>query len=190
MEAFGLWCQAAEHDADHGHADEGGSDAAVPLEVADQTPIGADPSDGALDDPTLRQHDEAVPVAATHDLDFPCASARDGCRHLRPLIAGIADDALDEGEQPACLTQQRFGAIAILHVGWMHYDREQHADGVGQQAALAVCDLIARVVAGRIGRRASCLRRLRSLAVDDRRRRDGLAPSLLAHRDIGTSWTR
>jgi hypothetical protein len=32
----------------------------------------------------------------------------------------------------------------------MHDHREQHADGVGQQVALAADDFLARVVAGRI----------------------------------------
>ena len=53
----------------------------------------ADPSDGAFDDPPLRQHDEIVLVAAAHDLDFPRAGARNGGRNLRSLITGIADDA-------------------------------------------------------------------------------------------------
>ena len=126
----------------------------MPPEVTDEAAVAADPSDGALDDPALGQHDEAVAVAAAHDLHLPRAGARDGSRHLRSLIAGVADDALDEGEQPARLAQQRLSPIAILHVGGMHDDGEQHADGVGQQVALAACDLLARAVTGRIERRA------------------------------------
>lgn len=126
----------------------------MPLEVAGQTPVAADPSDGALDDPALGQDDEAVAVAAAHDLDLPLAGAGDGSGHLRPLVSGVADDALDEREQSPRLSQQRLGAVAILHAGGMHADREQHPDGVGQQVALAADDLLARVVAGRIERRA------------------------------------
>ena len=77
-----------------------------------------------------------------------------GGGHLRPLIACVADDALDEGKQPARLPQQRFGAVPVLHVGGMDDHREQHADGVGQQVTLAPDDFLARVVAGRIERRA------------------------------------
>jgi hypothetical protein len=36
----------------------------------------------------------------------------------------------------------------------MHDHREQQAEGVGQQVALATDDLLARVVAGRVERRA------------------------------------
>jgi hypothetical protein len=53
-----------QHDADHGHLNEGGSDAAVALEVAGETAVAADPADGALDDPALRQHDDPVDTAA------------------------------------------------------------------------------------------------------------------------------
>lgn len=150
----GLCGQAPEHDADHGHADEGGGDAAMPLEVAGETAVATDPADGALDDPALRQHHEAVPVAAAHDLHLPPAGAGDGSGHLRPLIARVADDALDEREQPARLTQQRFGAVPVLHAGGMHDHREKHAYGVGQQVALAANDLLTRVVAGRVERRS------------------------------------
>ena len=135
----------------------------MPLEVAGQPTIAADPADGALHDPALRQYDEFMLVAAADDLDLPRAGARDGGGHLRPLVARVADDTLDEREPPARLTQQRFGAIAsfaseavprTLHIGRMHDHREQPANRVGQQVALAADGLLARVVAGRVERRA------------------------------------
>ena len=150
-----MFCgESAEHDADHGHAHERCGDAEVALEVARQAAVAADPSDRALDDPALRQHDEFVPVAAAHDLDLPGAGAGGGGGHPRPLIAGIADDALDEREQTSHLAQQWLGSIAVLHMRRLHDDAEQQAQRVGQQMALAACDLLARVVAGRIERRA------------------------------------
>ena len=124
------------------------------LEVAGEAAVAADPSDGAFDDPPLRKHDEFVLVAAAHDLDLPRAGARNGGRHLRSLITGIADDALNEWEHLARLAQQRLGTVAILHIGGMHDHRQQHADGIGQQVALAAEDLLASVITGRIERRA------------------------------------
>ena len=124
------------------------------LEVAGKAAVVADPSDGALDDPSLGQHDKAVAVAAAHDLHLPCAGAGDGGGHLRSLIASVADDALHEGEQASCLAQQRLGSVAILHVGGMHHYAEQKAQRVGQDVALAPNDLLARIVSGRIERRA------------------------------------
>ena len=100
------------------------------------------------------QYDELVPVAAADDLDFPRARAGNCGGHLRPSIARVTDDALDEGEQLSRLAQQRFAPIAVLRIGRMHDDREQHVDGVGQQVTLAADDFLARVVARRIERRA------------------------------------
>lgn len=45
--------QAAQHDADHGEAEEGGDGSRVTLEVAGQAAVAADPGKGALDDPAL-----------------------------------------------------------------------------------------------------------------------------------------
>lgn len=126
----------------------------MPFEVACQSAVMADPAECPLDDPALGQHDEAMPVAAAHDLDPPAASAGHGGCHLRPLIAGVADDALDEGEQPPSLAQQRLGAVAILHIGRVHHHAEQQAERVGQYVALAAEGLLARIVARCIERRA------------------------------------
>jgi len=49
------------------------------------------------------------------------------------------------------------GAVAVLHIGGMHDHREQQADGVGQQVALAADDLLARVAAGRVERSADSI---------------------------------
>ena len=52
-------CQAAQHDADHGEAEEGGDGSGVTLEVSGQATVAADPGEGALDDPALGQDDES-----------------------------------------------------------------------------------------------------------------------------------
>jgi hypothetical protein len=57
----------------------------MPLEFAGQPTVAADPADGTLDDPSLRQHDEFVPVAAADNLDLPRAGAGDAGGHLRSL---------------------------------------------------------------------------------------------------------
>lgn len=96
-----------------------------------------DPSKRPLHDPALGQHDDAMPIAAVHDLDPPTAGARHGGRYLRTLIAGVTDDALDEREQPPRLAQQLLGAVAILHIGRVHHHGEQQAERVRQYVALA-----------------------------------------------------
>ena len=119
----------------------------MPLEVACQSAVVADPSKRPLHDPALGQHHEAMPIAAAHDLDPPAASAGHGGRHLRALVSGVTDNALDEREQPPRLAQQRLGAVAILHIGPMHHHGEQQAERVRQYVALAAKGFLARVVA-------------------------------------------
>ena len=75
-------------------------------------------------------------------------------RHFLPLIAAIADDALDKGEWFARLTQQRFCPVTVLHIGRMHDHAKQQAQRIGQDVALAPENLFARVVARGIKRRA------------------------------------
>jgi len=95
--------QASEHDADHGESDPGGDGSAIAFEVAGEMTVAADPGEAAFDDPAFGQDDEAVGVAAFDDLDRPMAGGRGDARQFRPLIAGIGEDALDEGELPARL---------------------------------------------------------------------------------------
>ncbi len=122
------------------------------LEVAGEAPVAADPSEGTLDDPALGQHLEAWHVVALDDLETPGAGLGDGCRDLRPLIAAIGEDHLDEWEPSAGAAQQLVGAIAILHVAWMHHDAEDQAERVDHDVALAAGDLLARIEALTIDR--------------------------------------
>ena len=108
----------------------------------------------ALDDPALGQDDEAMRVAALDDLQLPGAGPGHGGGQLRSLIAAIGVDALDEGEGAAALVQQHHCAVAILHAGRMDDDVQEEAERVDQDVALAARDLLARVEALRIERRA------------------------------------
>ena len=89
-------------------------------------------------------------VAAAHDLEVPGPGAGDDGFHLLPLIARIADDALEEGKARSRLSQQRLGAIAVLNTCGMDADGEQQAESVGQDVALAATHLLASVIAGRV----------------------------------------
>ena len=102
---------------------ERGRLASVALVVACQPPTTADPCQGALDNPSFRQHDEPVPVTAANDVEIPRAGAGDGGLHLLPLIARVADDALKEREAPSSLAEQRLGAVPVLYAGGMDVDR-------------------------------------------------------------------
>lgn len=122
------------------------------LVVARQTSATADPCQSALDDPALWQHHKTVPVAATDDLQFPRPGSGDSGFHFRALIAGVADDPLDEREAPPSLAQQPFRTVAILHACRMDNHRDQQAECVSQDMALAAEYLLTGIVAGRIKR--------------------------------------
>jgi len=93
-----------------------------------------------------------VLVAAADNLEFPEAGAGDGGFHLLSLVAGIADDALDEGEASSRLPEQRLGAVAVLDARRVDSNGEQQAERVGQDMALAADHLFAGIVAGRVER--------------------------------------
>ena len=93
-------------------------------------------------------------VAAFDDLQAPAACIGDDLRHPWSLIAGIGEDALDEGEQAARLAQQFAGAVAILHIGGMHAHAQQEAERIDKDVALAPGNLLARVIPLWVKRRA------------------------------------
>ena len=105
-----------------------------------------------FDDPSFRQDNEAVLVAAAHDLQFPGAGAGDGSLHLAPLITRVADDALDEWKAASCLPQQRLCTVSILDACRMDADGQQQAERIGQDVALAAKHLLASVIAGGVER--------------------------------------
>src|SRR5665213_89537 len=116
------WGEAAEHDADHGEAEEGGDGTGVALEVAGQAAVAADPGKGALDDPALGQDDKAMGVAALDDLQGPRAGLGDRLGHLWPLVSGVGEDAFDERKGPPCAAQQVARTIAVLQVARVEGD--------------------------------------------------------------------
>lgn len=122
------------------------------LEVAQQPAVTAGPGEGPLDDPTLGQDDEAVGVGALDDLDLPTAGLGDHGGGLRPLIAGVGEDALDEGEAPAGLAQHLAQAISILDVCRLDDDAQQEAERVDEDVPLAPRDFLARIEALRVER--------------------------------------
>ncbi len=148
------WSEAAQHDADHGEAEEGGDGTGVALEVAGQAAVAADPGEGALDDPALGQDDEAMGIAALDDLQGPRAGLGNDPGHLWPLVAGVGEDALDKRKGSPRRAQQVTRAIAILHVGGVNRHAQQEAQRIDQDVALAAGDFLARIKALRVERRA------------------------------------
>jgi hypothetical protein len=147
--------KAAQHDADHRQTHEGCNDARVSLEIASQATVAANPSESSLDDPTLGQHDELVQFAALDDFDAPMTRTCGGLRHARSLIAGIGEDALDEGKEAARASiENQPRTIAILHVGGMNDDVQEKAERIDKDVPLAARDLLACIEALRVERGA------------------------------------
>jgi len=95
-----------------------------------------------------------VRVAALDDLQGPATCVGDDLGHLWSLIACIGEDTLDEGEQAPCHTKQVAGAVAILHIGGLNADAQQEAERIDEDMSLAPGDLLARIEALRVKRRA------------------------------------
>ena len=74
-------------------------------------------------------------------------------RRGRALVAAVGEDPLDEWEQPARLLEHGQAAVAVLDVGGMDARAQQQTERVDQDVALASLDLLARVVARRVGAR-------------------------------------
>lgn len=87
---------------------------------------------------------QAGPLGALEDLKRLGASLGDDGGHLRPLIAGIGEDALDEGEELPRPAQHLGRAVAVLHVGRMN-DAQEQAERVDEEVALAALDLLAGI---------------------------------------------
>ena len=80
---------------------------------------------------------------------------RRGVRGFWTLVATIGEDALDEGKQAArALVKHQRNTVAVLNVGGMNGDAQQEAERVDQDMALAAGDLLARIEALRVKRRA------------------------------------
>src|SRR5204863_5006942 len=148
-------CQASEHDADHGQPDEGGDGAGVSLEIARQAAIAADPGQVAFDDPALVQDDEFAQFVALDDLEHPTTGAGSRSRGAWSLIAGIGEDALDEGEEAAgAPIENQPSPVAVLNIAGMDDDVQQKAERIDKDMALAPGDLLARIKPLRVKRGA------------------------------------
>jgi hypothetical protein len=95
-------------------------------------------------------------LAALDDLQRPRAGlCAGGCRP-QSQIAGIGEDALDEGEEVTrALVEDKVRPVAILVIGRVDDDVQQQADRVGEDMPLAARDLLARIEALQVERGAS-----------------------------------
>ena len=79
---------------DDGQHDHGGRRVDQPLEVLGQATVAAEPSEGALDDPTTRQEVEALGIARALDDLEPQPFASGGAGGDLALIASVSEQVL------------------------------------------------------------------------------------------------
>ena len=91
-------------------------------------------------------------IGAFDDLERPFARGGDEAGCLRALIAGIGEDALDEGKALAGAAEEDTDAVAVLNVGGVDLDAQQEAERIDENVPLAPGNLLAGVVALRIPR--------------------------------------
>ena len=92
---------------------------------------------------------------ALDDLEHPTTGAGSRSRGARSLIAGVGEDALDEGEEAASTPiENQPRPVAVLKVGGMDDDVQQEAERIDKDMALAPGDLLARIKPLRVKRGA------------------------------------
>ena len=71
------------------------------------------------------------------------------------MVAGISEDALDEGKEAARASiEDKRGAVAILDIGGVDDDIQQEAERIDENMPLSARDLLARIKALRVERGA------------------------------------
>lgn len=78
-----------------------------------------------------------------------------GSRDAGSLVAGIGEDAFDEGEEAAgAPIENQPRPVAVLNVGGMNDDVQQEAERIDQDVPLAPDDLLTRIKPLRVERGA------------------------------------
>ena len=142
------------------------------LKISCETSTATEPCKSPFDDPASRQELEAFDAGwPLDDLDVPRATFGECVEELFATIHAVGKDVLESGKAVSQALQQGDGAMNILNVCGMNVDSQEKTIGVGDDMPLAPIDALAGVKAGW----ATGLRRRRTLAVDDSRRRPRLA---------------
>ena len=93
-------------------------------------------------------------IGSFDDFDLPGARRGDRLCHLWPLVPRIGEYPIDERKAPPHAPQQITCAVTVLNVGRQDVHTEQEAERVDEDVALATRDLLSRIKALRVNRRA------------------------------------
>lgn len=117
------------------------------LVVFAQPSAAAQPSEGALHNPSSRQYLKGMAVFGT--LDYLQDPPTDELCPFdqRPSISSISPDQPQSRKSPHKLAQHELCSITVLNICWMNYDSQQQSHGVHHDVALTSFHLLACVVA-------------------------------------------
>ena len=136
-----------QHQVDHGQVDEVLAGSRVEFIIFAEPTIAAQPGEGPLDDPAMRQHLETNGLLATpDDFQFPAGDL------LNPLlqlagVAGIGPDQLQSRTLPANLRDDLLCPVAILNVGRVNHHADDQSQGIDDKMAFASFNFLASVIA-------------------------------------------
>src|ERR1035441_2612877 len=159
------FAETSKHEANHGEVNHRLASSGLPLVVATESAITAQPTEGPLYDPASWQYLEGVKFGALHYFD--CAAPQ-FARALQQCsgVASIGPDMFDASA--SLLTeegrQQLLGPIPVLNVGRQDHHQQNQTDRVDQDVAFASVDFLARIVTPLV----AGLGTLDALAVDNR----------------------
>ena len=111
-----------------------------------------EPGDGALDDPTARQHHKSFGLIGTFD-DFRFELRQEFRKRFlkfRSLITAVGVQLLQERIHPEQSGKQQDAAITILDIGRVNDGVQQQPQRIYENMALLAFDLLARIIAMRI----------------------------------------
>src|ERR1700732_4415259 len=113
-------CEPSRHELDGGEHEPGGRARDSFLEVFSKAPISAVPGEAAFDDPSAREHLEAVcGVGSLDDFERPIALSVEGSLEFFSSIATVGEDVAQPREAGSDRSEEVRCAIAILDVGSM-----------------------------------------------------------------------
>jgi transposase len=146
--------EPSQHEADRGKAEEGERLAVEVLPILGQPTAAVQPSYGAFDNPTLREHHKALGgIRALHDFKGHAPQdLLDRTSELRSLVSAIGVElqqkriaSEEHGHQPNT-------PVAILDMGGVHDRVHQQALRVDENVTLLAFDPFTRIIARRVDR--------------------------------------
>src|SRR5512133_3228053 len=176
-------CEAAGEELNTGGHDPGGLASDAPVEVLGEAPVASEPGEGALDHPTARLRPEArESLSSRNDLDRPLARIGERSEQFRPAIDAVGEDVARLGEPSSDRSQQRNGAMIVLHVGRLHENCQQATFCVSDDVTLAALHFLGDVKPAW----TTAFRGLHALTVDDAGGRHSLSSAAWRARSTRT----